>query len=447
MADNTIDTLSLEIKSSANSAVNSINRLAESLTKLSISLGKVDSSRFVALSIGIERMSTSVARFSQTVKTADFTRIANGLQRIAGLDVAGLNNATQAISTLSTNLTRLSTISFDSQGILNVSNSIAQLGRKTVTQAANNIPKLTTALSGLITELNALGTINFDVSSLANLVSSITRLGGKSATNAIPNIKALSIALKEMMQILSSAPSVSQNLIQMTQALAQLAANLRGVSSSGSGAAGGLLNVGSAASRTKKHVFSLAAAFGKFYATYWLVLRGFRMFKKAIDISSDLVEVQNVVDVTFGEMAQKVEDLSKVSIRDFGMSELTMKQISSRFQAMGVAMGFAQDEMSDMSIELTKLAADMASFYNVEQEMVAGKLSAIFTGQTRPLRDFGLDLTQATLQQWALAQGMEINIKEMSQAEKTLLRYRYVLANTTAAQGDFARTSGKLCAA
>lgn len=440
MADNTIDTLSLEIKSNATSAVNSINRLAEALEKLSSSLGGVDSSRFVALSIGVERMASSMTRFSQTVKTADFTRVANGLQKIAGIDSAALAASSQAISKLAVNLTRLGTISFDSQGILNIANSIAQLGRKTVTQAASNIPKLTTALSGLITELNSLGAVSFDSTSLSNLVSSITKLGGKAATNAIPNIKSLGIALKEMMRILSSAPAVSQNLIQMTQALAQLAANLRGLSSSGNGAAGGILNVGSASQRTKKHVFSLAAAFGKFYATYWLVLRGFRLFKKAIDISSDLTEVQNVVDVTFGDMAQKVEDLSKVSIKDFGMSELTVKQISSRFQAMGVAMGFAQDEMSDMSIELTKLAADMASFYNVEQEAVADSLASIFTGATRPLRTYGLDLTQATLQEWALAQGMDVNIKKMSQAEKTMLRYRYVLANTTAAQGDFLAT-------
>ena len=113
--------------------------------------------------------------------------------------------------------------------------------------------------------------------------------------------------------------------------------------------------------------------------------------------------------------------MSKTSITEFGMSELTVKQVSSRFQAMGTAMGFAQGEMAGMSIELTKLAADMASFYNVEQTDVAEKLSAIFTGQTRPLREFGIDLTQATLQEWAMKQGMDANIKTMSQAEKTLL--------------------------
>lgn len=166
----------------------------------------------------------------------------------------------------------------------------------------------------------------------------------------------------------------------------------------------------------------------------------FRWGKNAVETASGLTEVQNVVDTTFGDFKDKMEDLSKVSITDYGMSELTAKQIGSRFQAMGTAMGFSQEKMSDMSIELTKLSADMASFYNVEQEDVAKSLQSVFSGTTMPLRKYGLDLTQATLQEWAMKNGLDANIQSMSQAEKTMLRYQYVLANTKAAQGDFART-------
>lgn len=109
------------------------------------------------------------------------------------------------------------------------------------------------------------------------------------------------------------------------------------------------------------------------------------VFKSAIDISSDLTEVQNVVDVTFGDMSDKMNEFADSALQMYGMSELTAKQIASRFQAMGVAMGFAQGEMSDMSIELTRLAGDMASFYNVSQEQIATSLQSIFTGETEPL--------------------------------------------------------------
>lgn len=187
---------------------------------------------------------------------------------------------------------------------------------------------------------------------------------------------------------------------------------------------------GGIASKLTKLVIGVNAAKGAFNG-----------LKSAMDYSSNLTEVQNVVDVGFGKYKNKIEDLAKTSIQDYGMSELTAKQIAGRFQAMGTAVGFSQKKMSGMSVELTKLSADMASFYNEDQEKVAKSLQSVFTGTTMPLRKYGIDLTQATLQEWAHKQGIDANIKSMSQAEKTMLRYQYVISQTGAAQGDFARTS------
>ena len=186
------------------------------------------------------------------------------------------------------------------------------------------------------------------------------------------------------------------------------------------------------------------------------------VLSKGVELASDLTEVQNVVDKAFGGEAGKIEDLVQNSIQTLGMSELTAKEISSRFQAMGSAMGISgnavkkassqigtlrdgynstAESMADMSINLTKLSADMASFYNVGIEDVAQDLQAIFTGQTRPLRQYGLDLTQATLQEWALKQGIDADVQSMTQAEKTLLRYQYVMKNTALVHGDFIDTA------
>lgn len=187
---------------------------------------------------------------------------------------------------------------------------------------------------------------------------------------------------------------------------------------------------GGIASKLTKLVIGVNAAKGAFNG-----------LKSAMDYSSNLTEVQNVVDVGFGKYKSKIEDLAKTSIQDYGMSELTAKKIAGRFQAMGTAVGFSQKKMSGMSVELTKLSADMASFYNEDQEKVAKSMQSVFTGTTQPLRKYGIDLTQATLQEWAHKQGIDANIKSMSQAEKTMLRYQYVISQTGAAQGDFARTS------
>lgn len=187
---------------------------------------------------------------------------------------------------------------------------------------------------------------------------------------------------------------------------------------------------GGIASKLTKLVIGVNAAKGAFNG-----------LKSAMDYSSNLTEVQNVVDVGFGKYKSKIEDLAKTSIQDYGMSELTAKKIAGRFQAMGTAVGFSQKKMSGMSVELTKLSADMASFYNEDQEKIAKSMQSVFTGTTQPLRKYGIDLTQATLQEWAHKQGIDANIKSMSQAEKTMLRYQYVISQTGAAQGDFARTS------
>lgn len=167
----------------------------------------------------------------------------------------------------------------------------------------------------------------------------------------------------------------------------------------------------------------------------------FNLLKESIDLSSDLTEQQNVIDVSFGKYKKSIEGLAKVSVPEFGMSELTAKTIAGRFQSMGIAIGYSQKQMSGMSVELTKLAADMASFYNVEQADVAKSLESVFTGTTAPMRRYGVDLTQATLEEWAHKQGIDAKMKSMSQAEKTMLRYQYVMANTSAAHGDFARTA------
>ena len=443
MADNTIDSLNLEISADTSKAEKALGKLATTIANLATSLNGVNVTKFSNLSAGIRQMTSAMSVFSATTKTADFTRIANGLGKISSVDVQGVTAAANAIKTLATSISGMSSLVFDSQGIANIANAIALLGRKTVTQAKENIPALTSALQNLAAGLAKIDFGGFDYSALEQLTGSISKLGGAAAGRAAQgNIVALGSALKQMMQTLSTAPKVSANLIQMTQALAQLASTGGRAGTATKSLISNFSLLPKTTSKAKGSFSGLAGAIGRFYATYWLAIRALGQFKKSIDLSSDLTEVQNVVDVTFGKMADKVDELASHSIKDFGMSELTVKQVAGRFQAMGTAMGISQEKMSDMSLELTKLTGDMASFYNVEQNDVAKSLQSVFTGETEPLRKYGLDLTNATLKEWAMKQGIDANVTSMSQAQKTMLRYAYVMSNTTAAQNDFARTSG-----
>ncbi len=165
------------------------------------------------------------------------------------------------------------------------------------------------------------------------------------------------------------------------------------------------------------------------------------LVSQGMQLASSLTEVENVVEQSFGDMSYMVESFVQTSVQQFGLSELSAKQTSSTYMAMASGLGMAKQESANMSIELTKLSADMASFYNVEQSIAANALRSIFTGETEALKQYGVVMTQANLQQFALSQGIQKNVSDLTQAEQVSLRYNFVLQSLNMVQGDFARTS------
>ncbi len=181
----------------------------------------------------------------------------------------------------------------------------------------------------------------------------------------------------------------------------------------------------------------LGAVFGAAFAFKKLIDVG----KQAIELGSDIQEVQNVVDTAFGDMAYKSEKFAETAIDNFGMSKLAAKQFSSTYMAMGKGMGLASDMASDMAIETTKRIGDVASFYNKSFSEVDTMMKSIWTGETEALKQIGVVMTETNLEAFALTQGIKKQLSAMTQAEKTQLRYAYVMEQTSLAAGDFAKTS------
>lgn len=163
--------------------------------------------------------------------------------------------------------------------------------------------------------------------------------------------------------------------------------------------------------------------------------------KAAVELGSNVAEVQNVVDVAFGDMAYKIEDFAKTSIQSFGMSKLAAKKTASTYMAMAKGMGMADEAASDMAISLTGLSGDVASFFNISQELADTKLKSVFTGETETLKDLGVVMTQTNLKAYALSKGINKNLESMTQGELVSLRYGFVMEQLSLAHGDFARTS------
>lgn len=158
-------------------------------------------------------------------------------------------------------------------------------------------------------------------------------------------------------------------------------------------------------------------------------------------VASDLTEVQNVVDVTFGGMVKNINEFSKDAIDSFGLSELAAKKYSSTMGAMMKSSGIAGDAVVDMSLDLTKLTADMASFYNLENDEAFRKIMSGMSGMSMPLKELGVNMNVANLEAFALSQGIGKAYSKMSQSEQTILRYNYLMSVTSDSHGDFARNS------
>lgn len=413
-----IDSLEVSVKSSATSAIKALDSLQAKLMAVSRTMSNVNGSGMNAMASGIRNLGDAVNSV-KNIDTRTYSALARNIDKLSRVNAGGLRQAAGSIRYMG--------------------DALAQL---------NN---------------------NANVANLSQLATALRQLGYKSINNAITNMPRLAQSLKELMNTLKDAPRVSRNLIDMTNALARLGQSANGLNQLSRVTNSATRSITTGFMRSGKSMKSLAYYFGKFYANYFLLYRLFRRMKKAIDISADMTEVQNVVTMTFGQMTDKVEEFANTSIQNFGMSSLSAKQFASRFQAMGSAMGIplqgmgssfeyinkrisnmseevrelytSTDGITDMSLNLSKLAGDMASFYNVEQKLVATDLEAIFTGQARPLRKFGIDLTEATVQTWALNHGMQVNMKTMTQQQKTLLRYQYVMSSADKTMNDFRRTS------
>lgn len=163
--------------------------------------------------------------------------------------------------------------------------------------------------------------------------------------------------------------------------------------------------------------------------------------KECVELGSDLAEVQNVVDVTFTTMSDKVNEFAKNAMTSAGLSETMAKRYVGTFGAMSKSFGFSEAQAYDMSTALTQLTGDVASFYNISQDLAYIKLKSVFTGETETLKDLGVVMTQSALDQYALANGYGKTTSEMTEQEKVALRLAFVQKQLSAASGDFIRTS------
>lgn len=204
-----------------------------------------------------------------------------------------------------------------------------------------------------------------------------------------------------------------------------------------------LVRASAALDQLEDHTNKSTDAFSRLAKAIGLVMiarKTLDTIKTGIDYASDLAEVQNVVDVTFGSATEAINSWSKECLAAYGMNEVSAKRYAGTLGAMLKSSGLAGDAIVDMSKDMVGLAGDMASFYNLDLETAFEKIRSGISGETEPLKQLGINMSVANLEAYALSQGITTAYNEMSQAEQVMLRYNYLMSTTADAQGDFART-------
>ena len=204
-----------------------------------------------------------------------------------------------------------------------------------------------------------------------------------------------------------------------------------------------LARASAALDQLEDHTNKSTDAFSRLAKAIGLVMiarKALDTIKTGIDYASDLAEVQNVVDVTFGSATEAINSWSKECFAAYGMNEVSAKRYAGTIGAMLKSSGLAGDAIVDMSKDMVGLAGDMASFYNLDLETAFEKIRSGISGETEPLKQLGINMSVANLEAYALSQGITTAYNEMSQAEQVMLRYNYLMSTTADAQGDFART-------
>lgn len=491
MADNTIDTLDIQISSSTEKAVRALTNLSNKLTEVNSALSGVNTNglrscvrelgKLKELDIGkMTSIADGIGKFSNSIKTmgevdykgSGLNAVINSINRLSQVDASGFDSGKlgEIIHQLS-NLTEIPDVSTSVNRFVNSMARLANSGEY-IANVSAELPGLGRNLKSIVESFTSVGDIsepvNRLVQSIAQLASSGNRIGQTSS-----QLGTLAKEVLSFFDVMKTAPKISENTIRMTEALAKLAnaggkvnSATNSISSAFSKLSSATSSLGNIVSKTSSIIGTgVKGIIGWFQrlgngssgiktasfnlgnllktAIGFKAIRGLaNLGKSAIGFGSAITEIENVVDVSFGSMADEAYKFASTAKEQFGLSELAAKQYSGTMMAMMKSSGVAQDAASKMSISLAGLAGDIASFYNIDTDTAFQKIRAGISGEIEPLRQLGINLSVANMEAYALSRGITTSYNAMSQAEKVALRYNYLMSVTGDVQGDFARTSG-----
>ena len=415
-----IDRLEVKIQSSATKANQELDKLISKLGQVGNSLSSVNATGISRLASGVNDLSVAMKNM-QSVRATDYSKVATGLNKLANVDSQALYKVGASIR--------------------NISNSVGNIGGGGSLQ---------------------------DITNLANAIS---RLGYKSTTNAITNLPLIAQAINQLMQTLSKAPVVSRNVIDLANSLANLASQgnkvgtaTRSLNSATNSANANMQKYSNSVKTATTHTVSLHSQVVRLVAAFYTLKAVLGTLWTSIEKSMDYGETINLFQTAFKkigtdaaaeagyEMGSKAAENFSLGFVDeaeyfseyisdaLSLDPNTIMNYQAIFGQISNALGTTQHTAMKLSESFTMLGVDLASLFNDDVATSMEKLQSGLTGQVKPLRSYGIDITNATLQTYAYKYGIEDSVKTMTQAEKVQLRYLAIMDQASIAFGDSSKT-------
>lgn len=448
MSEATIDELQIEIESDSADASQALEKLQQTLERL---LSPVQA---LTTGNGLNKL------------TKQLEKLAEAGRAISSL--SGLDKITQAATALKSLDTLTGAPKVNSY--VNAINKLSQVSR--AVQAIAAFPDVSAQLSSLTNALNSLRSIQ-DIR-LTPLVNSLSRLPAVvQAINSMPavdtsRIRSLNRAISalktgnaqkigQLANAVNKLPTAAQriNQIDFTQfsnSIRQLTTTLEPLMQRAEQAAQGLTalaQVMQAASRQSNNsggLGGLGRTLGSLSTKSLISWASLMKLKKVLNdcfnVSAQYVENLNLFNVTMGKSASSAFEFAEAVNAALGVDTSDWIRYQGFFQSVGKGFGVVSDKADLMSKNLTQLAYDISSFYNISTEEAYNKVQSGFAGELEPLRRLGFALDEATLKQLAYSKGITQSYESMTQAQKAQLRYVAMIeqAQNIGVTGDMSRT-------
>lgn len=395
----TIDNLVLEIQSNSATAEQGLNSLAKALEGL--------------------RVATSNQR-GLNVVAKGIRAIADASNSLSATGVQSLNEMTNALRNIgSLNSVKLSS-SFASQirAIGNATRSLAGTDWSQVRNLANNLAPL----SGIEKATNLNNVVN-TLRKLPSAIDGVNKIDSSKIAEFTKRIEELRVAIHpladEMRAVSAGFSSLPKNIQKAIKANEKLTDSNQKATKSFSG--------------MLKKLFS--------FGTAWYALRSiFDKMMQAFGKSNDYIEALNLAEVTLGKNAKAAKEYAEQVERLAGINQVEWLTSVGTLNQMFAGFGVGADAAAKMSQQLTQLAYDIQSVYSAtDVSDVMRRIQSGITGEVEGMRHYGVELSNAAMQEHMLANGINAKVSSLSMAEKAMVRYHMIMTKTSTIQGNWAR--------